>query len=107
MAHKKTRNEQYAGGFPSGMEAFETLTDPRNGRSKRHYFGEVLFIALAAMTCGLEGFDDFERFAKLKEDWLRKHLKLKRVHSKSRSAWAMVTRSSFNRIPSSPGSVCP
>ena len=76
MAHKKTRNEQYAGGFPSGMEAFETLTDPRNGRSKRHYFGEVLFIALAAMTCGLEGFDDFERFAKLKEDWLRKHLKL-------------------------------
>lgn len=76
MAHKMTRNEQYAGGFPSGMEAFETLTDPRNGRSKRHYFGEVLFIALAAMTCGLEGFDDFERFAKLKEDWLRKHLKL-------------------------------
>lgn len=76
MAHKKTRNEQYAGGFPSGMEAFQSLPDPRNGRSKRHYFGEVLFIALAAMTCGLEGFDDFERFAKLKEDWLRKHLKL-------------------------------
>ena len=76
MAYKKTRNEQYARGFPAGMEAFETLADPRNGRSKRHYFGEVLFIALAAMTCGLEGFDDFERFAKLKEDWLRKHLKL-------------------------------
>lgn len=76
MAHKKTRNERYAEGFPSGMEAFETLADPRNGRSKRHYFGEVLFIALAAMTCGLEGFDDFERFAKLKENWLRKHLKL-------------------------------
>jgi predicted transposase YbfD/YdcC len=76
MAHKKTRNEQYAGGFPSGMEAFENLPDPRSGRSKRHYFGEVLFIALAAMTCGLEGFDDFERFAKLKETWLRKHLKL-------------------------------
>jgi hypothetical protein len=45
MAHKKTRNEQYAGRFSSGMEAFETLTDPRNERSKRHYFGEVLFIA--------------------------------------------------------------
>ena len=28
------------------------------------------------MICGLEGFDDFERFAKLKESWLRKHLKL-------------------------------
>jgi predicted transposase YbfD/YdcC len=73
---KKTRNEEFAGGFPSGMEAFDSLTDPRNGRSKRHYFGEVLFIALAAMLCGMEGFDDFERFAQIKEDWLRKFLKM-------------------------------
>lgn len=72
----KTRNEEYAGGFPPGMEAFEKLTDPRNGKAKRHYFGEILFIALAAMICGMEGFDDFERFAKLKETWLRRFLKL-------------------------------
>ncbi|MGL5016863.1 MAG: transposase family protein, partial [Luteolibacter sp.] len=63
MACKKTRNEEYAGGFPPGMEAFEKLTDPRNGKAKRHYFGEIIFIALAAMICGMEGFDDFERFA--------------------------------------------
>lgn len=73
---KKTRNEEFAGGFPPGMEAFESLTDPRNGKSKRHYFGEVLFIALAAMLAGMEGFDDFERFAQLRETWLRKHLKM-------------------------------
>lgn len=76
MACKKTRNEEYAGGFPTGMEAFEKLTDPRNGKAKRHYFGEILFIALAAMICGMEGFDDFERFAQLKETWLRRFLKL-------------------------------
>ena len=76
MACKKTRNEEYAGWFPPGMEAFEKLTDPRNGKAKRHYFGEILFIALAAMICGMEGFDDFERFAKLKETWLRRFLKL-------------------------------
>jgi len=76
MARKKTRSEEYAGGFPPGMEAFEELKDPRNGKAKRHYFGEVLFIALAAMICGMEGFDDFERFAKLKEKWLRRFLKL-------------------------------
>jgi predicted transposase YbfD/YdcC len=28
------------------------------------------------MTCGLEGFDDFARFAKFKEVWLSKHLKM-------------------------------
>lgn len=58
------------------MEAFHPLVDPRRGGVKRHYFGEVLFIALAAMTCGMEGFEDFERFAKLREQWLRRHLKL-------------------------------
>lgn len=41
MARKQTRNEEYTRGFPSGMEAFAKLSDPRNGRAKRHYFGEV------------------------------------------------------------------
>lgn len=76
MARKQTRNEHYAGGFPPGMEAFEKLTDPRNGRAKRHYFGEVLFIALAAMVSGMDDFADFERFAQERKEWLRKWLKL-------------------------------
>jgi predicted transposase YbfD/YdcC len=76
MARKKTRNEEYAGGFPPGMEAFENLPDPRVGRAKRHYFGEVLFIALAAMVSGMDDFEDFERFAEEREDWLRQWLKL-------------------------------
>ena len=80
MARKKTsgktRSEEYAGGFPPGMEAFENLTDPRDGRAKRHYFGEVLFIALAAMVSGMDDFEDFERFAQEREQWLRRWLKL-------------------------------
>lgn len=72
----KTRRDEYAGGFPEGFEDFETLNDPRQGKYPRHYFGEIIFMALAAMICGSEGFDDFERFAKLREKWLRKHLKL-------------------------------
>lgn len=76
MAHKKTRSEEYAGGFPPGMDAFNDLPDPRDGRAKRHYFGEVIFIALAAMVCGMDDFEDFERFAQEREDWLRKFLQL-------------------------------
>ncbi len=71
-----TRRDHYAGGFPCGFEDFNTLEDPRLGKHPRHYFGEIIFIALAAMICGSEGFDDFERFAELREKWLRKHLKL-------------------------------
>jgi len=71
-----TRSEQYSGGFPSSIEAFEALTDPRSGRHPRHYFGEIIFMALAAIICQCEGFDDMARFAKLKENWLKKTLKL-------------------------------
>lgn len=72
----RTRRDDHAGGFPDGFEPFEKLEDPRNGRHPRHYFGEIIFIALSAMICGSEGFDDFERFAQAREPWLRKRLVL-------------------------------
>ncbi len=75
MTHE-TRSEHYAGGFPDSLEAFNHLTDPRTGRNKRHYIGEILYIALAAIICQYEGFDDMERFAQGKKLWLKKHLKL-------------------------------
>ena len=72
----KTRRDEYSGGFPKGFETFESLEDPRKGKFPRHYFGEIIFISLAAMICGSESFEDFERFAKAKQAWLRKHLQL-------------------------------
>lgn len=66
----RTRSERFAGGFPESIAAFSDLIDPRSGRNKQHFFGEVLFIALAAIICQCEGFDDVERFAKNKESWL-------------------------------------
>lgn len=76
MAQKDTKSNKLAGGFPPSIKAFETLTDPRDGRAKRHYFGEIIFIALAAIICQCEGFEDMERFAKGKEKWLKQFLKL-------------------------------
>lgn len=76
MAQKDTKSNKLAGGFPPSIKAFENLTDPRDGRAKRHYFGEIIFIALAAIICQCEGFEDMERFAKGKEKWLKKFLKL-------------------------------
>ena len=72
----KTRRDEYSIGFPKGFETFKTLEDPRTGKYPRHYFGEIIFISLAAMICGSEGFEDFERFAKARQAWLKKYLKL-------------------------------
>ena len=72
----KTRSEEYAGGFPESIQAFGNLADPRTGRNKCHYFGEIIFIALAAIICQCEGFDDMARFADGKKAWLKKFLKL-------------------------------
>lgn len=73
---QKTRSSEFAGGFPESIKSFELLVDPRQGKAKRHYFGEIIFIALAAMIANCEGFADIEIFAKSKESWLRKFLKL-------------------------------
>ena len=72
----RTRSEHYSGGFPESIEAFNSLSHPRTGRHPHHYFGEIIFMALAAIICQCEGFDDMARFAKLKERWLKKILKL-------------------------------
>ena len=66
----------YSGGFPQGFEVFASIQDPRNGGNTRHHFGEILFIAFAAVLYGLRTYELMEEFAELREEWLRKWLKL-------------------------------
>jgi predicted transposase YbfD/YdcC len=49
----------------------EPLTDHRAGNNKRHRVEEILFVTLAAVICGAEGWRDIERFGKAKLDFLR------------------------------------
>lgn len=66
----------YSGGFPEGFEVFASIQDPRDGGNTRHHFGEILFIAFAAVLCGVRSYELMEEFAELRESWLRKWLKL-------------------------------
>ena len=68
------KSQKYSQGFPKSISAFSSLSDPRSGNATFHYFGKVLFIALASLIAQCEGFADMERFAKNKEEWLRKFL---------------------------------
>ena len=66
----------YSGGFPANFDTFATITDPRDGGHTLHHFGEILFIAFAALLCGVRSYELMEEFGELREDWLRKWLKL-------------------------------
>ncbi len=66
----------WSGGLPACIASFSVIEDPRIGGNKLHHFGEVLFVAVSAMLCGMNYFSDIEDFCDLQSDWLRKWIKM-------------------------------
>jgi predicted transposase YbfD/YdcC len=66
----------YSQGFPEGFDLFSSIDDPRDGGHTLHHFGEILFIAFAGVLCGVRSYELMEEFGELRENWLRKWLKL-------------------------------
>ena len=52
------------------------LPDPRVARTRLHKFEDLLLIAICALLCGAESFEDMELFGDTKEPWLRTFLEL-------------------------------
>ena len=55
---------------------FQYITDFRIERTKKHKLIDIIFIALCAMICGYDSWDEMELFAKAKIDWFKKYLDL-------------------------------
>ncbi len=53
---------------------FSIIPDPRIERCKRHKLIDILFLCMAAVVCGAEGWEEIEDFGKEREDWLRQYL---------------------------------
>ena len=53
---------------------FEDLTDPRVDRGKLHNLIDIVGITLCAFLCGAEGWEDVERYGRIKQKWLAKWL---------------------------------
>ena len=63
--------------FPDPRPHFENIKDPRrNSRLKLHKLGDILFILLAGLICGVESITEIEEWAYEKEAWLRQYLEL-------------------------------
>lgn len=57
-------------------EQFASLEDPRVDRTKRHQLVDIVVIAMLAVICGSDGWDDIVDFAVVREAWLRSFLEL-------------------------------
>jgi predicted transposase YbfD/YdcC len=61
---------------PSIARYFVDLPDPRVERTKKHSLGNILVIALCAVICGADSWEEVERFGQAKLAWLKTRLDL-------------------------------
>jgi len=52
----------YSQGLPEGLTAFEDLQAPRTGGRTLHHFGEIIFMALTCIVCGVKSYELMEEF---------------------------------------------
>jgi len=54
----------------------EALPDPRSQRGQRHVLQDIVLIAVLAVLCGADSWEDIHRFAKSQDTWLKTFLSL-------------------------------
>ena len=57
-------------------DRFAELPDPRSDHTKQHLLIDILVIAICAVVCGADTWNDIEEFGKSKERWFRTFLAL-------------------------------
>jgi len=57
-------------------ESFGKIADPRIDRTKLHKLIDIIIIAICAVICGAEGWEEIEQFGKEKQEWLENILEL-------------------------------
>src|SRR5688500_19865796 len=55
---------------------FESLTDPRHTRNRKHLFSDIIVIAVCGVVCGCDGPTAIRRWAVQRVDWLKTFLTL-------------------------------
>lgn len=53
---------------------FESLSDPRHTRNRKHLLGDVIVIAMCGLVCGCDGPTAIHRWAANRLDWLKEFL---------------------------------
>jgi len=61
---------------PRILDHFSEIEDPRIERNKLHKLIDIITIAICAVICNADTWEDIEEFGKAKEGWFRKYLEL-------------------------------
>jgi Transposase len=81
------------------LVAVAHLNDPRQADQCDYPLHEILFIAVIAVLCGSESFEDFATFGKAQTDWLKQFLALENgtpSHDTFRRVFMMLKPNSLN-----------
>jgi predicted transposase YbfD/YdcC len=57
-------------------ESFGKIADPRIDRTKLHKLIDIIIIAICAVICGAEGWEEIEQFGREKQEWFENILEL-------------------------------
>src|ERR1700761_7353755 len=71
------------------MNVMKEVPDPRVERRKLHSLSDILTIAICALLCGADSFEDMEVFGEAKHEWFKTFLDL--PHS-------IPSHDTFNRV---------
>ncbi len=71
------------------IEYFKGLPDPRVDPTKDHDLIDSLVIAICALLCAAETFNDMEDFGQAKQDWFKTFLRLRN---------GIPSHDTFNRV---------
>lgn len=58
------------------LQYLSSMKDPRIDRKKLHLLDDIVFITIAAVISGAEGWNEVEAYGKAKKDWLETILEL-------------------------------
>lgn len=70
-------------------EHFGKLQDPRHERTRIHKLSEILVVAICAIICNADSWEDVEAYGKAKEEWLKTFLTLE---------YGIPSHDTFNRV---------
>ena len=54
---------------------FESLSDPRHTRNRKHLLVDIVVIAVCGILCGCDGPTAIHRWAENRQDWLKQFLR--------------------------------
>jgi predicted transposase YbfD/YdcC len=82
------------------QQHFGSIPEPRLERTRLYELMEILLIAICAVICGADSWEDIEDFGHSKEDWLRTILKLPNgipSHDTFRRVFGLIDAEAFQR----------